>query len=114
MPLSEVGPGGRMSWAEAVRLTHVILKDPSSHLAAAAAGWQNPASREWQILASLHDYFLKANFEGAEDGFIPRPWDAPRPKPTAMSREALDAILARQRALPPTPQQPSRDLRPNN
>lgn len=103
-----------MSWAEAVRLTHVILQDPSSHLAAAAGGWQNPASREWQLLASLHDHFLKVNFESPEDGFIPRPWDAPRPKPTAMPRAELDAILARQRALPAKPQQPSRDLRPDN
>lgn len=103
-----------MSWAEAARLTQVILKDPSSQLAADVSGWQHPASREWQAIAAVHNAVVDAHFEKDADSYIPRPWDAPRPRPTAMPREALTAILARHRALPPQQQEESRDLRPEN
>ena len=94
-----------MTWAEASRLTKILMKDPASTIAAATAGWQHTASREWQVFADLRDLVAQAHFQNADQLRLPRPWEAPAPKPTAMPRETLDAILARQRALPPQQQQ---------
>jgi hypothetical protein len=62
-----------MTWGEGVRLVMELAKDPSSHTAAALAGWEHPVTREWMLLVSLRDAFITANFK---DG---KPWPLPWP-----------------------------------
>ena len=44
-----------MGWGEAWRLMDVLLTDPSSHVAAAVAGWDYPLSREDITMRDLYD-----------------------------------------------------------
>ena len=87
-----------MSWGEAYRLTTVLLSDPSSHVAAAVAGWDHPVSREWLVLADVYD--LTARVAAGKK------WKAkdayPRPVPKrrfgkGMPRDQLVALLAEHR-----------------
>lgn len=64
-----------MSWGEAWRLTGQLANDPSSHVAAALAGWDFPVSREWLAAADLYDVFVAANTKkGRKPKPYPRPW----------------------------------------
>ena len=67
-------PGGT-GWGEAWRLFVILGGDPSSHVGAALAGWQYPATREELALGTLIDRFQRANFKKAPA--YPRPWDEP-------------------------------------
>lgn len=73
MAYAEVGHA--MPWSEAERLVDVILRDTSSVLSTAMAGWQYPMSRESLILSDLYDLLLYANAgKKAQGGEYPRPW----------------------------------------
>lgn len=64
-----------MSWGEAWRLTGVLANDPSSHVAAAIAGWEYPVTREWLAAADLYDAFVASNTKkGRKPKPYPRPW----------------------------------------
>lgn len=96
MPLSTVPEG--MPWGEAWRLTHVLLSDPSSHAAAAVAGWDFPVSREWLVLADVADILTAAN---SRKGRKPKPYPRPkpdrtksRPRPTVTPEVAIAALRA--------------------
>ena len=64
-----------MSWGEAYRLTTVLLSDPSSHVAAAVAGWDHPVSREWLVLADVYDLTARiaAGKKWTKKNAYPRP-----------------------------------------
>lgn len=47
--------GDEMSWGEAVRLTQVLERDPSSMVCAALAELEHPFTREWLVLADVWD-----------------------------------------------------------
>jgi hypothetical protein len=97
MPLDV--PGG-MSFGEAWRLTGVLLADPSSHVAAAVAGWPHPVSREWMLSAHLYDAFVASKVDPKKHKAqpYPRPWDV-KPKAlgagTSMSVAEYRALRAR-------------------
>jgi hypothetical protein len=59
---------GAVSWHEAWLLTQQLLADPTSHLAAALAGWDYPASRETLALADLFDLTVAANTDKRKRG----------------------------------------------
>lgn len=60
---------------EAVLLTSVLLRDPTSWLSAARERWQYPVTREWTLLASLFDLTVAANSKkGRKTKPYPRPW----------------------------------------
>lgn len=44
-----------MSWREAWNLVAVLVKDSSSQVGAALAGWDAPRSVEWLLFADLYD-----------------------------------------------------------
>lgn len=74
LPLDDVGHG--MSWGEGWRLTHELLNDVTSHVAAAAAGWPHPITREWAVLADVYDLLARVNSERKRKPKpYPRPWD---------------------------------------
>lgn len=92
--------GDAMSWGEAHRLYQQLAADPSSHTFAAIAGWDHPISREWAVLVSLHDHYLRANFK--DPHAWPRPWPAgPAPgvigtaAEQVLTQEQIDAELRR-------------------
>ena len=80
--------GGRMSWGEATRQTRTLSLDPSSHIAAALAGWEYPVSREALVLMDLFDlqHISKAKRK-------PSPY--PRPKVRQARTAARQALIER-------------------
>lgn len=89
-----------MTWGEAIRLTTILSADPSSHVGAALAGWDHPASREALILMDLYDLQHQSKAKR-------RPKPYPRPFPdrhkrtfgrTRLTREGLRRILDEHRA----------------
>jgi len=87
-----------MPWGEAWRLTQVLADDPSSHVAAAVAGWTHPATREWLALADLVDVYVGAHARKGSTATYPRPWSK-RERAigagTSMSVEQWKALRAR-------------------
>lgn len=82
-----------MTWGEARRLSGLLVKDPSSQLAAALTTWFYPASRESLVLMDLYDAFAQANFKRPLP--YPRPWDSPRRRfgQTSLTKDELRVIL---------------------
>ncbi len=68
-----------MDWATATRLFFELVKDPSSHAAAAMAGWDRPVSNEWIALTDLIDVHRALNHDKRRGQFkpSPRPWPDP-------------------------------------
>lgn len=52
-PLSVVGRS--MPWGEAIRLTSLLIRDPSSQVAAALMGWPYPMGRDTFAVLDLYD-----------------------------------------------------------
>lgn len=50
----------------------MLRRDPTSHVQAALAGWEHPASREWMVLADLYDAYARVHFKKPKP--YPRPW----------------------------------------
>lgn len=84
-----------MSYGEALRLTGILLRDPSSQVAAAREGWDGPRSREWFVLADLFDLTYRAHVKDPPP--YPRPGgrqhDGIRRGKTNMTRAAVIAVL---------------------
>lgn len=79
---------------EAFHLTRQLMRDPSSRLQAAAAGWGHPVSREWIVLSDLFDLQHVSKSKRKPKDYA-RPWDKqPARKGTAMSIGELRAKLA--------------------
>jgi hypothetical protein len=94
-----------MSWAEAIRHTITLARDPSSHVCASLEGWDYPVSREWLVLKAIHDKFVASKFKKPWP-VLPAPWDEKAPRwGTPLTKERLDAILSRHRALPASVQE---------
>ncbi len=90
-----------MAWSEAWLIVAELLKDPSSHVAAAVSGWAYPMTRDALVVADLRDAFVLAHTpEKRRSAFkpYPRPWtDAPsaaRP-PVVSDAEVRAALRAR-------------------
>lgn len=71
-----------MSWGEAYRLTEQLIKDPTSHVSAAMAGWDYPISFEALVTADLFDVTASVHSPANKK---PDPW--PRPWKQKGSRE---------------------------
>jgi hypothetical protein len=99
LPITSVFDG-RMGWEEAWQLVQELAADPTSHLAAAVAGWDHPMSREALILADLFDLTVAANTDKRRRGrskSYPRPFkrkgaSTRSAKPT-VDQSAIDAAL---------------------
>ena len=82
-----------MTWGEAQRLTAELGKDPGSHVFAALAEWDYPASRETLVAMDHYDAFVNANFRRPKR--YPRPWpdrSKTRPKPTIPQADVIAAL----------------------
>lgn len=95
-PLAIVGRS--MTWGEAYRLTQQITMDPSSHVAAAVAGWDHAIPREVLVLMDLFD-LQHASKSKRKPKPYPRPWSKDRRKlgGARLTREQLRAILDKHR-----------------
>lgn len=91
---------GRIGWMEGYLLTRALMRDPSSRVQAAAAGWKYPMTRESMILADLYDALVAVNTDKKHKSRIvpyARPWpDQNRRKsaPPKASQKAVRAALA--------------------
>jgi hypothetical protein len=94
-----------MTWGEAYRLTQQLSIDPSSHVAAALAGWEHPMTREALIAADTYDLTVRAHTPKKRQGSVkpyPRPWDAKRKarmRPTVSQDQVRAALRARGHAI---------------
>lgn len=98
-----------MGWREAIALVRELLGDPTSHTAAAIAGWEYPCSRETAALADLIDLIHHAHTDPKKRSQItpyPRPnqnhtqpVDGPSTarygRPARSQAEILEALAAR-------------------
>lgn len=77
-------------------LVVILLKDPSSWLHAATAGWDFPVSREWFVLADMVDVLVASHSNR-------RPKPYPRPVPaegrSVVGKSAVRRTPAELRAL---------------
>lgn len=93
-----------MSWSEALRLTRALALDPTSHVAAAVAGWRHPWSHEAIVLANLYDLQHKIAAGKRTPKPHARPWDAQERKfggGARLSKARLRALLdAHRRSAP--------------
>lgn len=97
LPLTVIGR--RMTFGEAMRLTRVLMRDPSSVVFAAVQGWEHPFPWEAMILADLVDVQVAKASKRTPKPW-PRPWSAkPKAIGTAMSIADLEATIARVRAI---------------
>lgn len=88
-------PFDATTYGEAWRLTQQLLRDPSSHVAAAIAGWEHPVSAEWLVLADLYDLTMAVNAKKGTAKAYPRPWrdrSKSRPRPTVAPEVAIAAL----------------------
>ena len=90
--------GNKITWLEALQLTSVLLRDPSSWLQAAFSQWRYPVSHEWMLLANIFDLHVKVNSKNP-----PKPYTRPWPEqgaersgkpavPESRVREVLNAM----------------------
>jgi len=90
-----------MPYSEAWLLTQSLLGDPTSHVAAAVAGWEHPWSWEAMALADLYDATVAAATDKRHRSRIkkyPRPWpdgDTRRYRPTVSQEQVRAALAAR-------------------
>jgi hypothetical protein len=95
LPLREVTDTAP-DWWEFCHLLTSLTNDPTSHVAAAMAGWSRPWSPEAWILADLLDVFIRANSKRASrTSAYPRPNDA-RPVRYGGGRSQSDIYAALQ------------------
>lgn len=71
--------GLSVRWDEALLLVQTLMRDPSSWLHAAVAGWEYPISRETVALMDLYD-LQHASKSKRKPRPIPRPWPDKRQK----------------------------------
>jgi hypothetical protein len=82
-----------MDWAEAWRLTLVLVADPTSQVCAALSHWQYPLSWEGIALRDLYDLQHTSKSKKRPKPY-PRPWDKPPKKHGAGSNLSLDEYQA--------------------
>lgn len=66
--------GRSVTWKEAVFLTVILMRDPSSWLQAAHSGWKHPVSREWIVGSHTYDLLARVNSKNK-----PKPYPNPFP-----------------------------------
>ena len=72
-----------MSYAEALRLSQLLARDPSTWLCASVSRWEGPRSTEWLVLADLFDLTHAANSDPKKR---PKPYPRPYPPEGAIRR----------------------------
>lgn len=77
-------------------MVRALLEDSRSRVAAHVAGWKHPASREWMILAQLHDTVIETTHgvKSPEKYHLPRPWPAKGERLGGGSRRSAKEALA--------------------
>lgn len=81
---------------EACLLLRALLEDSRSRVAAQAAGWKHPATREWMMLAQLHDAVIDTTpgLKDASRYHMPRPWPAKGEKLGGSAKRTAAEALA--------------------
>lgn len=87
--------GHSVTYREACLLLAVLLRDPSSWVQAAEAGWKHPVSREWMVAAHTYDLHARVNSKTKPKPY-PNPFpdkDKVRTGRTTKTREEVRQIL---------------------
>lgn len=88
--------GEKVSWADAVYLVAVLLRDPSSWLQTSVNKWSHPVSYEWAVHAATYDMLAQVNSKRKPKPF-PRPWPDANKNRKGTARKDGREILARAR-----------------
>jgi len=81
---------------EAALLAQALLSDSRSRVAALVAGWDHPVSREWMMLAQVHDAVIDTThgLKNPERHHAIRPWDRRRTRLGGGTRRTVKQTLA--------------------
>jgi hypothetical protein len=88
-----------MDWAEAWRLTLILVADPTSQVCAAMSAWKHPLSWEGIALRDLYDLQHQSKAKRKPKPY-PRPWDVEPTKHgtgSQLTPEQFEALRARHR-----------------
>jgi hypothetical protein len=69
--------GEVIPWIEGIRLTSVLLRDPSSWTQAAKNDWDYPVDRNWIVASQAYDLLAMVNSKKK-----PKPYPTPWPDPS--------------------------------
>ena len=72
--ISEIG--STLPWLEAIRLTAILLRDPTSWTQAAVNNWDYPVDRNWIVMSHVYDLLAMVNSKKK-----PKPYPTPWPDP---------------------------------
>jgi len=89
--VTDVGTRAAMTWGEAWHLAGALAGDPSSHVAAAVAGWTHPTDRPAMVLADLYDLLHRVHAKVPPKPY-PRPWSTSESKRTTKPSIPQDLI----------------------
>ena len=93
--ISSEAIGDSVSYLEACYLVAMLMRDPSSWIAAARFGWNYPTSREWIVLQDLYNLTMAANSPKKPKPY-PGPWETSKGKTVGkVGNHSQDKILAR-------------------
>ena len=89
--------GGTIPYLEAIYLTAILMRDPSSWVSCAKSGWKHPASREWIVIQDLYNLTMAANSNKKKKLYTyPTPWETSKGKKVGNTGNRSQAeILAR-------------------
>jgi len=94
MGLSLLDVGVSCSWGEALLLYASLIEDPTSHLAAAEAGWSYPASVAELAVTLLSQGVLSYLLEKGKSVSFPLPWER-RPEQEVVAPEVAEELRER-------------------
>lgn len=85
----------KVKFDELVLLVDVLLRDPTSWLHAAVAGWKHPISYEWTVNVATYDLLAQVYSGKRKPKPYPRPWKDPNVKAKGKARKDAREILKR-------------------
>jgi hypothetical protein len=80
---------------ELVLLVDVLLRDPTSWLHAAVAGWKHPISYEWTVNVATYDLLAQVHSGKRKPKPYPRPWKDSNTVVKGKARKDARQILKR-------------------
>ncbi len=85
----------KVDFDELVLLVDVLLRDPTSWLHAAVAGWKHPISYEWTVNVATYDLLAQVHSGKRKPKPYPRPWKDSNTVVKGKARKDARQILKR-------------------
>lgn len=99
MSVKEIGHS--VSYSEAMLLVSMLLRDHSSWLHAAVAGWTNPVSPEFVVLTEVWNLLAAVNSGKKKPKPYPTPWAEANTKRLGKTQVSRDEAIRRLNTMNP-------------